>query len=78
MKPRIFTVRHKQEGLRVRDLRPGMIVPIGDGTATVKVAYFMDGKEARLLSHEGRTALAMKVEFHDHEPVIAHPAERVR
>lgn len=75
--PAFFRIWGKTDPTKicVRDLRPGDIVPIGSKTATVFTVSWMDGKNGhppRLISN-GVSAVAMLVEFYDHEPLIAHP-----
>lgn len=59
-----------------RDLQPGMIVPLSDKTATVRSVTAMDGKDGRrlqMISDVQPTSIALRIEFIDHETVIAHP-----
>jgi FkbM family methyltransferase len=63
-----------------RDLRPGMAVSRGDRTMKVKSitpTNERNGKQPLLISGGagGATAVALEVEFYDHEPLLVHPAE---
>jgi 2-polyprenyl-3-methyl-5-hydroxy-6-metoxy-1,4-benzoquinol methylase len=79
--PKCFRIKHKTDPskLHVRDLRPGMVVPVGEGkTATVHSIEWMNGRNGEpptfVSRHNGiqdKSALAMKVYFHDHEPLIS-------
>jgi hypothetical protein len=75
---RLITILKNSDStkLYVRDLKPGMIVPVGSKTARVSKVTIMDGSDGepmRLISN-GVTAVARRIEFDDHEPVIVHPA----
>lgn len=83
--PNFFRIRHKTDPakLYVRDLRPGMTVPVGSGkSATVHSIEVMDGHNGEppkmMLGGGLPSAMAMKVYFNDHEPLIAHPGTVVR
>lgn len=60
--------------LRVRDLKPGMKVPIGTGTAEVMLVEMTSGF---IGGNGAKSARALRVHFTDHDPVIAHPNDEV-
>ncbi len=66
----------------VRDLKPGDVVPVGHKPATVKSIATADGRngdDPHYITGQGlKTALAIKIEFEDHEPVYAHPAREIK
>lgn len=65
--------------LHVRDLKWGVKVPLGDGkVAEVECLEIMDGSNGELAYIGGsKSAVAIKIHFHDHTPVIAHPNDTV-
>lgn len=69
----IFAIlkQHDDTQLCVRDLRPGMTVPLGDKMVTVSSVVRLE--PPRIIAGGLPSAMALKIEFTDHEPVIAHP-----
>lgn len=73
----IFIIRKNSDPcqLFVRDLKPGMTVPLGDKMVTVKSVGRLE--PPRIIADGKPSAMALKVEFFDHEPITAHPGEIV-
>jgi hypothetical protein len=62
--------------LYARDIKPGMVVARGEKLLTVTAVSWMSGKEVRLLSGNGLpAAVAIKLEFAEHEPLLVHPSQ---
>ena len=63
--------------LHVRDLKPGMKVPFDKGIAEIERLELMNGQNGEQLTFIGggssKSAVAVRVHFVAHDPVIAHP-----
>lgn len=79
--PILFLLPKKSVGFCARDLKPNMKIKIGRKIATVSSIAALDGSngEPMLMIGGARpSAVAIKIEFVDHETLVAHPADPLR
>lgn len=79
----VFVVlkRTNTSQLCVRDLRPLDVIPVGKSKmATVSSLTVLNGKNGeppRMIAGGRPSAIAIRIEFFDHDPIVAHPGDIV-
>jgi hypothetical protein len=66
--------------ISVRDIEPGMIVQRGDENLVVRSVTALDGSNGEppeMIGGDYPSAMAIKIEFENHDPLICHPSEKV-